>query len=126
MTSISNTLQSALLTAVRSGTVKQIDAAPLKAAITDIASRLAGASSVSPASMKTRVDGLIDQEAVAGKLTDGQATELKSLYAKASDAEGGLGGFVSELTSAAGASGLYGAKGSPLHAIGALLVHALV
>ena len=126
MTSISSTLQSALLTAVKSGTVGQIDAVPLKTAITDIAGQLSGASSVSPASMKTRVDGLVDQETVAGRLTDRQAVELKSLYAKASGSEGGLGGFISELTSAAGANGLYGAKGSPLHAIGSLLVHALV
>ncbi len=126
MTSIASTLQSALTNAIQSGGVKQTDTAPLKTAITDIASQVDGSSNVSPASMKTRVNGLIDQETTAGKLTDGQANELKSLYSKATESEGGLGGFVSQLTSATGAGGLYGAKGSTLHTIGSLLVHALV
>lgn len=126
MTSISGTLQSALMTAINAGSVRRIDTAPLKTAVTDIASQLTGSSTVSSASMKTRVDGLIDRETTAGKLTDGQATQLKALYADASRSQGGLGGFVSELTSSVGAGGLYGAKGSPLHAIGSLLVHALV
>jgi hypothetical protein len=126
MTSISGTLQSALLSAVKGGSIKQADANPLKTAITDIAGQISGNSNITAASMKTKVNGLIDQETSAGKLTDSQASELKSLYDKATASEGGLGGFVSELTSATGAGGLYGAKGSPLHAIGSLLVHALI
>jgi hypothetical protein len=126
MTSIASTLQSALTSAIQSGSVKPIDTAPLKTAVTEIASQLAGAGNVTPLSMKTKVSGLIDQETVAGKLTNDQASELKSLYAKATEGEGGLGGFISNLTSASGAGGLYGAKGSTLHTIGSLLVHALV
>jgi hypothetical protein len=126
MTSISSTLQSALLSAVQSGGIKPVDTAPLKTAISDIASQVTGSPNITAASMKTKVNGLIDQETVAGKLTNDQATELKSLYSKATESEGGIEGFVSQLTSAAGAGGLYGAKGSTLHTIGSLLVHALV
>ncbi|MDB5738023.1 MAG: hypothetical protein JWO65_1691, partial [Sphingomonas bacterium] len=40
-------------------------------------------TTAAPASMKDRVDGAIDNEVSSGKLTSDQATELKSLFAKA-------------------------------------------
>jgi hypothetical protein len=126
MTSITSSLQSALLNAVQSGGIKATDSAPIKSAITDISGALSGPTAISASSMKTRVHGLIDQQTTSGTLTSDQASELKGLYDQTADSDGGLGGFVSQLGSAAGAGGLYGAKGSPLHAIGSLLVHALV
>jgi hypothetical protein len=126
MTSITSSLQSALLNAIQSGGIKVADSAPIKSAITDIAGALTGPTAISASSMKTRVHGLIDQETTNGTLTDNQASELKGLYDKAADSEGGLGGFLTQLSSSTGAGGLYGAKGSPMRAIGSLLVHALV
>ena len=126
MTSITGSLQSALLSAVQSGGVKVSDAAPIKAAISDISSALTGPTAISASSMKTRAYGLIDQETTAGTLTGDQAKELKGLYDQVAGSEGGLGGFLTQLSSTTGANGLYGAKGSPLRAIGSLLVHALV
>jgi hypothetical protein len=110
MTSISSTLasflqppgskvQSRLQSAVSSSSISAADQTALSGAITDIFSQLTGASTATtaatttitaasgttaaPASMKDRVDGAIDNEVSSGKLTSDQATELKSLFAKA-------------------------------------------
>lgn len=126
MTSITTSLQSALASAVQSGGMKAADGSAIKSAISDIAGSLTGPTTVSAASMKTRVSGLIDQETTAGNLTTKQASELKGLYDKVATTDGGIGDFLGQLTSATGAGGLYGAGGSPLKAVGSLLVHALV
>ncbi|NIJ08965.1 polyhydroxyalkanoate synthesis regulator phasin [Sphingomonas vulcanisoli] len=98
MTSISGSMspsdriQQMLQSAVTSGTVKTADQGALSGAITDIDTALqsGGPSStaLTPSSMKSKVDGLVDQEVKDGKLTSDQADELKQLFAKATQGAG--------------------------------------
>ena len=94
MTSISSAFGAATMFAPGT-TVKSADKTAFSSAITDIvnglksgASATAGASTVTSGTattttVKDRVDGLIDKEVSDGKLSTDQATELKSLLAKA-------------------------------------------
>jgi hypothetical protein len=124
------------------------DRKAMTSAVADIASSLTGGGT-SPASLKSTVESAIDGEVKSGKLTDKQAAKLKSLFDKAlsqaqdgttstasTDGATGLvsglrGAFdgltsaVSELRDAVKSGGLYGAEGSPVGRVGALLVDKL-
>jgi len=85
-------MQQMLQSAVSAGTVKTADQSALSSALDDIDTALkngASAGSMAPGGMKTKVDGLIDQEVSNGKLTDDQATELKQVFADAAQKMGG-------------------------------------
>jgi hypothetical protein len=87
MMSPSDRMKLALQSAVSAGSVKSTDQSALSSAIDDIGSAMkAGGpptAATTPTAMKTKVDGLIDQEVTDGKLTSDQATELKSVFAQA-------------------------------------------
>jgi hypothetical protein len=87
--------------ATQAGTISKTDETALSGALDDIdkalssssASGTASATRPDPSAMKTRIDGLIDQEVKDGKLTDDQAAELKDLFgANAPDQAQGPGG----------------------------------
>ena len=85
-------MQQMLQSAVSAGTVKPADQSALSSALDGIDRALksgASASGMEPGGMKTKVDGLIDQEVSSGKLTDDQATELKQVFAEAAQKMGG-------------------------------------
>lgn len=93
MMSPNDRMKLALQSAVSAGSVKSTDQSALSSALDDIdaAMKSSGppAAGTSPSSMKTKVDGLIDQEVSDGKLTSDQATELKSVFAQAASKMGG-------------------------------------
>jgi hypothetical protein len=101
MTSISGTsatmspsdrVQLALQAAVSAGTVSASDQTVLSGAISDINTSLQSATpavGTDPSSMKDKVLSLVDDEVSNGKLTDSQATELKSVFAQAMSKAGG-------------------------------------
>ena len=85
-------MQQMLQSAVSAGTVKTADQSALSGALDDIDAALksgASASHMEPGGIKTKIDGLIDQEVSNGKLTDDQATELKQVFADAAQKMGG-------------------------------------
>ena len=85
-------MQQMLQSAVSAGTVKSADQSALSGALDDIDTALksgASAGATQPGGMKTKIDGLIDQEVSNGKLTDDQATELKQVFADAAQKMGG-------------------------------------
>ena len=105
MTSISNNsaamspadrMQLALQAAVSAGTVKSTDQSALSSALTNIDTSLQSGSppapGTDPASIKTKVSSLIDDQVSSGTLTDDQATELKQVFAQATAKMGGHGG----------------------------------
>ena len=85
-------LQTFLQSEVSAGTVKSADATALSSAISDIGQALQASGSTAtgsatpstPVSMKDKIDNAIDQEVKDGKLTEDQATELKKVFADAS------------------------------------------
>jgi len=84
--------QQMLQTAVLAGTVKSADQSALSGALDDVDTAMkngASAGTMEPGGMKTKIDGLIDQEVSNGKLTDDQATELKQVFAQAAQKMGG-------------------------------------
>jgi hypothetical protein len=94
-------LQDELQAEVSSGTVNASDQAALSSALGDIDSALQSGSASDQASggkpssdgFATKINGLIQQEVSAGKLTDDQATELQGIF-KAALSQGphGAGG----------------------------------
>ncbi|QJU58948.1 hypothetical protein HL653_15275 [Sphingomonas sp. AP4-R1] len=99
MMSPNDRMKLALQSAVSAGSVKSTDQSALSSALDDIdaAMKSSGppAAGTSPSAMKTKVEGLIDQEVSDGKLTSDQATELKSVFAQAASKMGhhhGAGG----------------------------------
>jgi hypothetical protein len=93
MMSPNDRMKLALQAAVSTGSVKSTDQSALSGALDDIdaAMKSSGpsAANTSASAMKTKVDGLIDKEVTDGKLTDDQATELKSVFADAASKMGG-------------------------------------
>ncbi|MET4388646.1 hypothetical protein ABIB73_004410 [Bradyrhizobium sp. F1.4.3] len=97
-------LQDELQAEVSSGAVNSSDQSALSSALSDIdtalqpsgASDQSSGSRSSPDAFKSKIDGLIQQEVSAGKLTDQQATELQGIFKAAfshgPDASGGAGG----------------------------------
>jgi polyhydroxyalkanoate synthesis regulator phasin len=96
MMSPSDRMKLALQSAVTAGSVKSSDQSALSSAIDDIGSAMKASgpptAGTSPTTMKTKVDGLVDQEVTDGKLTADQATELKSVFAQAASKMGHHGG----------------------------------
>ena len=80
-----NRLQSRITSAAASGQLSQADGTAIGSALGDIASQLqtsrsqAGAANTGPAQFRKKLDNLINGEVASGKLTDEQATELKSM-----------------------------------------------
>lgn len=81
-------LKQELAKEVSAGTVSSSDQSALSSALDDIDSALksgigssSSSSSASPQDMKSKIDGLIQNEVSSGKLTSDQATELKSVFA---------------------------------------------
>jgi hypothetical protein len=99
MTSISGSMspadriQLALQSAVSAGTVKSTDQGALSSALTDIGAAMKSSaqsgSPTDPGTMKDKVNSLIDNEVSDGKLTTDQATELKQVFAQATQKMGG-------------------------------------
>lgn len=87
MMSPNDRMKLALQSAVSAGTVNSADQSALSSAMDDIDTAMKSGgpptAGTSQSAMKTKVDGLIDQEVSDGKLTSDQATELKSVYAQA-------------------------------------------
>jgi polyhydroxyalkanoate synthesis regulator phasin len=93
MTSISSVFGAATMFAPGTA-IRSVDKTAFSSAITDIVNGLksgataatttaTGTAASATTSVKDRVDGLIDKEVSDGKLSTDQATELKSLLAKA-------------------------------------------
>ncbi|MBR0972285.1 MULTISPECIES: hypothetical protein [Bradyrhizobium] len=94
-------LQDELQAEAGSGTINSADQPALSPALGDIDSALQSSSASdqssggtsSPEAFKSKIDGLIQQEVSAGKLTDQQATELQGIFKAAlSHGPGGTGG----------------------------------
>jgi hypothetical protein len=92
MMSPNDRMKLALQSAVSAGSVKSADQSALSSAMDDIDTAMKSSgpptAGTSQSAMKTKVDGLIDQEVSDGKLTSDQATELKSVYAQAASKMG--------------------------------------
>jgi polyhydroxyalkanoate synthesis regulator phasin len=92
MMSPSDRMKLALQSAVSAGSVKSSDQSALSSALDDIDAAMKASgpptAGTSPTAMKTKVDGLVDQEVTDGKLTADQATELKSVFAQAASKMG--------------------------------------
>jgi hypothetical protein len=92
-------LQNELSSEVTAGAISSADSDALSSALDDIdstmqsdsASRSAASGPPAPGEMKQKIDDLIASEVKSGKLTDGQAGELKNVFAKAFQ-HGGPGG----------------------------------
>ncbi|MDG2533219.1 hypothetical protein P6144_06145 [Sphingomonas sp. HITSZ_GF] len=81
--------------AASAGTISTDDQNALSSALDTIDSSLASdrASGGKPGDMKTKIDGIIDEQVKSGALTEDQAAELKSFFAQGPDGgEGGPGG----------------------------------
>ena len=77
-------MQAALASAVQRGAVPVTAQTALSGALGDVAGGLQAAPpaiGTDPSTMQARVNGLVDQEVTDGRLTTGQATELKQLFA---------------------------------------------
>ena len=82
--SATSRIQSLLQSQVSAGTIPSGDQGALTSAISDIGTAIQSSNaSTGQSSMKDQVNGLIDNEVSNGKLTNGQATELKGLFEKA-------------------------------------------
>jgi hypothetical protein len=105
-------LQQELQTEVASGKVSSGDQNALASALTDIDAALQGGQTSgttgakpSPDGMQSKIDDLISGEVSSGKLTDGQAGELKDLFKAAfAGGPGGAGGSPSGAASATGST----------------------
>ena len=95
---IENRLQTRISNAAKSGQLSQADGTAIGSALGDIASQLqtsrtqAGASNTGPAQFRKKLDSLINGEVASGKLTDAQATELKSMLQPGKGGPDGPGG----------------------------------
>lgn len=95
---IGNRLQTRISNAAKSGQLSQADGTAIGSALGDIASQLqtsraqAGASNTGPAQFRKKLDSLINGEVASGKLTDAQATELKSMLQPGKGGPDGPGG----------------------------------
>lgn len=106
-------LQTELASEVKAGTIKSSDQSALSSALDDIdqamqSSKPSAGSRPSPDEMKSKIEGLIDDQVSSGKLTSDQAEELKGVFAKG--LQGGPGGAGGPPPGGAGGAG--GAGGS--------------
>jgi hypothetical protein len=101
-------MQTQLSSAVSAGKINSTDKAALSSALTDIdsAMRSSGppAGGVSADAMKSKVNGLIDQQVKTGKLTSDQADQLKGLFQD----------FADKMSAAGGPPGMGGMQGGSL------------
>ena len=106
-------LQTELASEVKAGTINAADQSALSSALDDIdqamqSSKPSAGSRPSPDEMKSKIDGLIDDQVSSGKLTSDQAEELKGVFAKGlQGGPGGAGG-----PPPGGAGGASGSKSS--------------
>ena len=89
-------LQNELTSEVSAGTISSSDQSALSSALTEIdtqmkSERATGGSPPSPGDMQSKIDDLISTEVSNGKLTSGQAEELKNVFAKAFQGGQGAG-----------------------------------
>ncbi len=90
-------LKNELAREVSSGSIGASDQSALSSALDNIDSALSSGASSStsplpPGQMKSKIDGLIQNEVSSGRLTGDQATELKNVFANAfSGGPGGAG-----------------------------------
>lgn len=106
-------LQTELASEVKAGTINSADQSALSSALDDIdqamqSSKPSAGSRPSPDEMKSKIEGLIDDQVSSGKLTSDQAEELKGVFAKG--LQGGPGGAGGPPPGGAGGAG--GASGS--------------
>ena len=109
-------LQTELASEVKAGTINSSDQSALSSALDDIdqamqSSKPSAGSRPSPDEMKSKIEGLIDDQVSSGKLTSDQADELKGVFAKGlQGGPGGPGGAGGPPPGGAGGAG--GAGGS--------------
>ena len=86
-------MQLALQAAVQAGSVKTADESALSTALTKIDSSIQSGSTAilapDPTSIKDKVSSLIDDQVANGTITSDQATELRQVFAQASQKMGG-------------------------------------
>ena len=98
LSGLDNRLQTRITNAAASGQLSQADGTAIGSALGDIASQLqsssspGGTTSSGPAQFRKKLDNLINGEVASGKLTDAQATELKSILQPGKNGPGGAGG----------------------------------
>lgn len=95
MTSPRDRMNDRISAAVSSGEISATDQSTLSKALDSIDSTLSSerSSGTKPSGdMKSKMESLIQSQVDNGTLTDDQATELKSFFAKGPDSKGGKGG----------------------------------